>query len=174
MSKLSKKVAAKSTSKYSRAVPVVGPLAFATIGMTTTYIIGKRAKNYFAAYKQRQVDLQARKDAGETVDEEAEMEIPLESWSDSVKQLTGVDENMLQDYLKTALATASKNMKAAASSVLKYARKAKDRVFRKKEQDETEIEEAEDPAEDPAEASGVKSKSKNKGGDAEIPAMKHI
>ena len=74
-------------SKMAGYIPMVGPVAMASVNMTTTYVIGVRATKYFE-----------RGEEG------------MASWEDSVRAVTGIDERKLVAWMKEAIVLARTNV----------------------------------------------------------------
>lgn len=111
---MSKAVAKKSQSKFSKVIPVLAPLATATLSISTTYIIGKRSKMYFV--KKRKL----LEESKEEVDE-----VEIESWSETVKMMTGYDTEQVSKVLSNAIEKSKKKLSVATKSAEKYSKKAK-------------------------------------------------
>lgn len=110
------KGAAKTTkSKYGKMVPVVGPMAVAAFAVTTTYAVGKRSKSYFS---------QKAKLVRDGIDPEKH-EIKLETWSETVNLLTGVDKDNIQKILFSGVERSKAKLKDASKSANAFVEKGK-------------------------------------------------
>mmetsp|Transcript_3503 Transcript_3503/g.4003 ORF Transcript_3503/g.4003 Transcript_3503/m.4003 type:complete len:279 (-) Transcript_3503:126-962(-) len=79
------RVATATTSKAISYIPVIGSVTNASVNMTVTYVIGYRAKAYFKL--------------GE--DE-------MQSWEDSVRAISGVDELKMATWMREAVSVIKK------------------------------------------------------------------
>lgn len=88
MSATGNRIAAQVTkSKFAGYIPLVGPVAMASMNMATTYVIGQRARVYF--------------EKGEE---------GMATWEDSVRAISGVDERKLIAWMKEAIQMVSTNV----------------------------------------------------------------
>ena len=88
MSATGNRIAAQVTkSKFAGYIPLVGPVAMASMNMATTYVIGQRARVYF--------------EKGED---------GMATWEDSVRAISGVDERKMIAWMKEAIHKVSTNV----------------------------------------------------------------